>query len=233
MFRSLFIKPNNKPKMEDTKILIADDHHLVAESLSMLLDSVPGFKIVGAVNNGWQALSFLEKNEVDIVLADYHMPLLNGVEMTMKMKETSPKTKSIILTMSEDAALIKEALKVGIYGYVIKSAEKPELINAIKTVAKGEKYFSETIVRKLAEIPELNSPNGKTRIEDVNLLTKREIEILKLVSEDLSNIEIGERLYISSTTVETHRRNLMKKLGVNSAIGLMRWGLRNGVVEGV
>ncbi|MFC3811280.1 response regulator [Lacihabitans lacunae] len=216
--------------MEDTKILIADDHHLVAESLSMLLDSVPGFTIVGAVNNGWQALSFLEKNEVDIVLADYHMPLLTGIEMTMKMKETSPNTKSIILTMSEDAALIKEALKVGIYGYVIKSAEKPELINAIKTVAKGEKYFSETIVRKLAEIPELNSPNGKTRIEDVNLLTKREIEILKLVSEDLSNIEIGERLYISSTTVETHRRNLMKKLGVNSAIGLMRWGLRNGVV---
>ena len=218
--------------MEATRILIADDHHLVAESLSMLLSTVDGFEIVGTVNNGWQALSFAEKNIVDIVLADYHMPLLNGIEMTMRMKDTSPKTRSIMLTMSEEAQHIKEALKVGIYGYVMKSAEKPELINAIRTVANGEKYFSERIVKKLAEIPEYESPNGKTRVEDVNPLTKREIEILKLITEDLSNIEIGDRLHISSTTVETHRRNLMKKLGVNSAIGLMRWGLRNGVVEG-
>ena len=158
------------------------------------------------------------------------MPLLNGIEMTMRMKDTSPKTKSIMLTMSEDAQHIKEALKVGIYGYVMKSAEKPELINAIRTVAKGEKYFSERIVKKLAEIPAYDSPNGKTKVEDINPLTKREIEILKLITEDLSNIEIGDRLHISSTTVETHRRNLMKKLGVSSAIGLMRWGLRNGVV---
>jgi DNA-binding NarL/FixJ family response regulator len=216
--------------MEATRILIADDHHLVAESLSMLLGTVDGFHVVGTVNNGWQALSFAEKNTVDIVLADYHMPLLNGIEMTMRLKDTSPKTRSIMLTMSEEAQHIKEALKVGIYGYVMKSAEKPELINAIRTVANGEKYFSERIVKKLAEIPEYQSPNGKTRVEDVNPLTKREIEILKLITEDLSNIEIGDRLHISTTTVETHRRNLMKKLGVNSAIGMMRWGLRNGVV---
>ena len=217
--------------METTKILISDDHHLVAESLSMLLSSVEGFEIVGAVNNGWQALSFAEKNLVDVVLTDYHMPLLNGVEMTMKMKETSPNTKCIMLTMSEESQHIKEALKVGIYGYVMKSAEKPELINAIKIVASGEKYFSDTIVKKLAEIPDLESPNGKTRLKDVETLTKREIEIIRLVAEDLSNREIGEKLHIASTTVETHRRNLMKKIGVNSAVGLLRLGLRNGVVE--
>ncbi|SOE21173.1 DNA-binding response regulator, NarL/FixJ family, contains REC and HTH domains [Spirosomataceae bacterium TFI 002] len=219
--------------MKNTKILIADDHHLVAESLSLLLASVSGFEIVGITNNGWQALSFVEKNAVDIVLTDYHMPFLNGIEMTIRMKAVSPHTKCIILTMSEEADHIKEALKVGVYGYVMKSAEKPELVRAIQSVALGDKYFSESVVKKLAEIPEYNSPNGKTRVEDVIPLTKREIEILRLVSEDLSNIEIGKRLFISSTTVETHRRNLMKKLGVSTAIGLMRWGLKHGIVEGV
>jgi DNA-binding NarL/FixJ family response regulator len=218
--------------MKTTRILIADDHHLVAESLCLLLGAVEGFAIMGSVNNGWQALDFVEKNEVDIVLADLHMPLLSGIEMTAKLKYTAPNTRCILLTMSEEAEHIRQGLQVGIYGYVMKSAEKPELIEAIRTVAKGEKYFSERIVRKLAEIPETESPTGKMRIEDIGLLTKREIEILKLIAQDHSNAEIADQLSISATTVETHRRNLMKKLGVNSAIGLMRWGLKNGVLEG-
>jgi DNA-binding NarL/FixJ family response regulator len=219
--------------MKTIRILIADDHHLVAESLTLLLGTVEGFSVLGSVNNGWQALDFVEKNPVDIVLADLHMPLLNGIEMTMKLKESSPATKCILLTMSEEAQHIREGIQAGIHGYVMKSAEKPELILAIQKVAAGERYFSDRIVRKLAEIPDIESPNGKTRIIDIEQLTKREVEIVKLVSEDLSNAEIAERLYISGTTVETHRRNLMKKLGVNSAIGLMRWGLKNGVLDGV
>ncbi len=219
--------------MPTTKILIADDHHLVAESLSMLLGTVDKFEIMGVVNNGWQALSFIETHKVDIVLADIHMPLLNGLEMAIKLREKPTSTYIIMLTMSEDPHHIREALQAGVHGYVMKSAEKPELIKAIKTVMKGEKYFSEKIINKLAEVADDQSPNGKSRIEDIMPLTKREIEILRLVVEDLSNIEIGERLDISSTTVETHRRNLMKKVGVNTAIGLMRWGLRHGLVEGV
>ncbi|MCU0468152.1 MAG: response regulator transcription factor [Arcicella sp.] len=219
--------------MPTIKILIADDHHLVAQSLSLLLETTEGFEIMGIVNNGWQALSFIENNKVDVLLADIHMPLLNGIEMAIKLQE-KPQTPSIlILTMSEEAQQIREAIQAGVHGYVMKSAEKPELIKAIKTVVSGERYFSEKIVKKLAEIQEVKSPNGKTRIEDVIPLTKREIEILRLVVEDLSNVEIGERLHISSTTVETHRRNLMKKVGVSTAIGLMRWGLRHGLVEGV
>jgi DNA-binding NarL/FixJ family response regulator len=219
--------------MKTIGILIADDHHLVAESLSLLLGTVEGFRILGTVNNGWQALDFAEKNQVDIVLADLHMPLLNGIEMTMKLKESMPKVKSLLLTMSEEAQHIREGIQAGIYGYVMKSAEKPELIMAIRKVAAGEKYFSERIVRKLAEIPDLESPNGKTRVIDIEQLTKREIEIVRLISQDLSNVEIADQLHISGTTVETHRRNLMKKLGVSSAIGLMRWGLKNGVLDNV
>lgn len=216
--------------MPTTKILIADDHHLVAESLSMLLETVDNFEIQGIVNNGWQALSFIENNNVDIVLADIHMPLLNGIEMALKLKEAGNNIKIIVLTMSEEAHHIREALQAGVHGYVMKSAEKPELIKAIKTVASGEKYFSEKIIKKLAEIPNSEAVNGKTQLQDVNPLTSRELEILKLVIDDQSNISIAQQLNISSTTVETHRRNLMKKVGVNTAVGLMKWALKSGVV---
>lgn len=219
--------------MPTIKILIADDHHLIAESLSMLLGAVEKFEILGIVNNGWQALSFIENNKVDVVLTDIHMPLLNGIEMAMRLRESAISTYIIMLTMSEESHHIREALQADVHGYVMKSAEKPELIKAIKTVFGGEKYFSEKIIKKLAEIEDIQSPNGKARIEDVMPLTKRETEILRLVVEDLSNVEISKYLHISSSTVETHRRNLMKKVGVSTAIGLMRWGLRHGLVEGV
>ncbi|MFN3849787.1 MAG: response regulator [Spirosomataceae bacterium] len=217
--------------MIPTRILITDDHHLVADSLSILLSTVENIDVVGMVSNGWQAINFLENNEVDIILADLHMPLLNGIDMTIRVREQFPKVKVIILTMSEEAQSIREALQAGIYGYVMKSAERPELIKAIKTVAEGERYFSEKIVKKLAEIPNENNPNGKSSIKDNTPLTQRELEILRLITQDLTNIEIGENLGISSTTVETHRRNLMKKVGVSTAIGLMRWALKHGLVE--
>lgn len=219
--------------MKPIKILIADDHQLVAESLSLLLGTVEGFEITGIVNNGWQAIDFTDKFPIDILLADYHMPLLNGVELITKLSEKSHGVKTIMLTMSENPENIKDSIQAGVYGYVMKSAEKPELVNAIKTVHDGQKYFSEKIVRKLAEIPNENAVNGKLIVQDIQSLTKREIEIVRLVAEDLSNTEIGNHLNISSTTVETHRRNLMKKIGVSTAVGMVRWGLRHGVVDGI
>lgn len=131
--------------------------------------------------------------------------------------------------MSEEAHHIREALQAGVHGYVMKSAEKPELIKAIKTVASGEKYFSEKIIKKLAEIPNSEAVNGKTQLQDVNPLTSRELEILKLVIDDQSNVSIAQQLNISSTTVETHRRNLMKKVGVNTAVGLMKWAIKSKI----
>lgn len=216
--------------MNLTKILIADDHQLVAESLAMMLETEPEFVIAGIVNNGWQALNFVEQNEVDVILTDYHMPLLNGKELTLKLREISPESRCIILTMSEEAEHIRECVQVGVYGYVMKSAERSELVKAIQQVAGGDKYFSERIVHKLAEIPDDNSPNGKSRVEDVSILTKRELEILQLITQDMTNVQMADHLNLSPTTVETHRRNLMKKLGISTAIGLMRWGLKNGVV---
>jgi DNA-binding NarL/FixJ family response regulator len=217
--------------MTPTRILIADDHHLVADSLSILLDTVEDFEVSGTVSNGWQALNYIDNNNVDVLLVDLHMPLLNGIDTAMRLHEQNSTVKVIILTMSEEACHIKEALQAGIHGYVMKSAERPELIKAIQTVAKGEKYFSEKIIRKLAELPNDNNPNGKASIKDNIPLSDRELEILRCVTRDMSNIDIGYELNISSTTVETHRRNIMKKLGVNTAVGLMRWAIKHQLIE--
>lgn len=216
-------------RMNPIRILIADDHHLVADSLNLLLSTEASFEVVATVSNGQQALNFLIENEVDILLSDYHMPILNGVELVMKLKEHHIEVKTIMLTMNEEASFIKESIQVGVYGYVMKSAEKEELVRVIKKVAAGEKYFGENTIKKLAEI-ELE-PSQRMTLADIQSLTKRELEIIRLVLEDLGNAEIGYRLGISTATVETHRRNLMKKIGVNSSIGLMRWGLKNGLVD--
>jgi DNA-binding NarL/FixJ family response regulator len=217
--------------MTPTRILIADDHPLVADSLSMMLSTVEDFEVVGTVSNGWQAITFIENNPVDILLADIHMSLLNGINMSIRLFEQKIPIKIVIVSMSEEAQHIKEAVQAGVHGYVMKSSERPELIKAIRVVMSGEKYFSEKIVRKLAEMPNSNNVNGRENIQNNVPLTEREMQIMRFITQDLSNIEIGAELCISSTTVETHRRNLMKKLGVSTAVGLMRWALKHQLIE--
>lgn len=213
------------------RILIADDHPIVADSLSMLLDTVEGFEVIGIVTNGWQVLQRLENESVDIVLTDLHMPVLNGIDLCMKLREQHPKVRVIILTMSEEAHSIREALQAGVYGYVMKSAERPELIQAIRTVAKGERYFSNKIVMILAQLPNEDNATGKADINDNISLTKREIEIIRLIAQGLCNADIAESLNISAMTVKTHRQNLMKKVGAGTAIGLMRWALKHKLLD--
>ncbi|WP_435353909.1 response regulator transcription factor [Emticicia sp. SJ17W-69] len=210
------------------RVLIADDHVIVAESLSILIDTMDGIEVVGTVNNGWQVLTFLETNDADVVLTDLHMPLMNGIETTIRVREKYPKVAVMLLTMSEETSVIKEALVAGVDGYIMKRAERKELEQAIKTVASGQKFFSEAVVMRLAQMPNPNTTNGKDNIAEHISLTPREIEVMQLVIQDLSNNEIAEKIFISPTTVETHRRNLMKKLGVSSALGLMRWAMKHG-----
>ncbi len=210
------------------RVLIADDHVIVAESLSILIDTMDGIEVVGTANNGWQVLTFLETNDADVVLTDLHMPLMNGIETIIRVHEKYPKVAVMLLTMSEEPAVIKEALVAGVDGYIMKRAERKELERAIKTVASGQKFFSEAVVMRLAQMPNPNTTNGKDSVAENLSLTPREIEVMRLVIQDLSNAEIAEKIFISSTTVETHRRNLMKKLGVNTALGLMRWAMKHG-----
>lgn len=217
--------------MKKIKILIADDHLIVAESLNILIDMMADFEVVGTVKNGWEALSFVDKHEVDLVLSDLHMPVMNGIETTIRLREKFPKVKIILLTMSEEPGIIKEALIAGIDGYIMKNIEKKELETAIRRVVSGQKYFSEAVVMRLAQVPNQATPSGKDEISENIPLTPREIEIMQLIIQELTNVEIAEKIFISPTTVETHRRNLMKKLGVSSALGLMKYALKHGLIK--
>lgn len=217
--------------MQKIRVLIADDHVIVAESLGFLIDTINGIEVVGIKNSGTQVLKFLENEETDIILIDYHMPLMNGIETTIRVREKYPKIRIMLLTMAEEPAIIKEALTAGASGYIVKKIEKAELEIAIKTVASGKKYLSDEAVMRLAEIPNLNTPSGMEEVNENIPLTPREIEILKLIAQEFSNAAIAQKIFISPTTVETHRRNLMKKLGVNSALGVYKYAMKNGMID--
>lgn len=217
--------------MTTIKILIADDHNIVAESLSILIDTMDGMEVLGTASNGWQVLTFLENNAVDLVMIDLHMPLLNGIETTIKIREKYPKVKVLMLTMSEDATLIKDALQAGVNGYVMKRAEKAELAKAINLVASGQRYFSDAVVFKLAEMPNPKTTTGKDSPEENVPLTSREVEILRMIVAEMTNTDIAKKLYIAPKTVETHRRNLMKKVGVTSALGLLKYAMKHHLIE--
>lgn len=218
-------------KMKKTKILLADDHPIVAESLAILINMMDDFEVIGTVNNGWEVLSFVETNEVDLVLSDLHMPVMNGIETTIRLREKFPHIKIMLLTMSEETVIIKEALVAGIDGYMMKNIERKELQTALRQVANGQKYYSQAVVMRLAEIPNPATASGKDEISEHMPLTPREIEIMQLIIQELTSAEIAEKIFISPTTVETHRRNLMKKLGVSSALGLMKYALKHGLVK--
>ena len=217
--------------MPTIKILIADDHPMVAESLGMLLDVQDNLEVIGTVNNGWQALSFVEDNQPDIIIADLQMPLLNGINMTLRVREKFPKIKVILLTMSEEATDIKDGIQAGIHAYIMKSAERPELLKAIEVVSGGQKYFSAKIEKKLSEIPNPENAGGRLLIDDQVPLTKRELEIVRMILLNKSSNEISDSLFLSLNTVHTHRRNIMKKIGVNNSIGLMQWAIKHDLIE--
>ena len=215
--------------MEPIRVLLADDHELLLESLSLLLSHIEQVTIIGAVSDGKQALRFLEQHEVDIVLADLNMPVLNGLGLVSEIRQHHPKVRVILLTMVEEAAQIREAIQIGVDGYLLKKSNRAEVERAIRAVAEGQTYFSTAITRQLAQLPNENSTTGRLETSQIESLTTREREILILIIQDFTNQQIAEQLFISPLTVETHRRNIFRKLDVSSALGLMRYAIRNGM----
>ncbi|GAB3697789.1 response regulator transcription factor [Spirosoma flavus] len=215
--------------MDTIRVLLADDHDILLESLTLLLSRIDQVEVVGAVSNGQQALLFLQQNKVDVVLADLNMPILNGLGLASEIRKHHSQVRIILLTMVEEAAQIRDAIQIGVDGYLLKKSKRAEVEMAIRTVAGGQTYFSSAITRQLAQLPDATSTSGQLQADEVETLTAREREILFLIIQDLTNQEIAARLFISSLTVETHRRNLYRKLGVSSALGLMRYALRNGM----
>lgn len=214
------------------RLIIADDHQFILESIEILISTMPDVEVVGIYNNAAGVLEALKSDEnIDIVLTDNNMPEMTGIELTYKIRQEYPKTKVILLTVSEDAATIQAAFNAGISGYLMKKAGRIELETALKTVMAGKKYFSESVVFELLNRDKnMAELDNEPVAEKLKNLSDREIEIIKLIANELNSNEIAERLFLSPATVETHRHNILKKLGLKSSIGLVRFAVDNGLV---
>lgn len=217
--------------MGKIKILLADDHQLFLDGLSALLAQIASVEIVAAVGDGAQLLEKLKGSEGDLVIVDLHMPVLGGLETTKMIRELYPAVKVLGLTMDNELDSIQDMLEAGASGYILKNTGKAELETAILQVMKGEVYLSQSLSAQLAQRLLLKKKAVAEETCELDMLTEREVEILKMVALENSNTEIAEKLYISPKTVETHRKNLMKKIGVRNSLGIYKFAVKHQLIN--
>ncbi|HLE32001.1 MAG TPA: response regulator transcription factor [Bacteroidota bacterium] len=213
--------------MDPIKILLADDHALIRTGIKNLLEGHSEFKVVGEASDGDEALQKAKSLSPDVVIIDISMPKLSGIEATRQIVKRHPSTRVLVLTMHENAEYVYQIFKAGAGGYILKNAGKEELIDAIRSVADGKRFVgrhvSELMISEyMKKADERDGSAGQTA------LTSREREILELIAQGLNNQQIGERLFISPRTVDTHRTNIMQKLHVHDAANLVRYALEHG-----
>ncbi|MBN3035393.1 MAG: response regulator transcription factor [Bacteroidales bacterium] len=216
--------------MKKIRVIIADDHHLIIDGIRSLLEEADDIAIVGEASNGRELIELLFLVSADVILLDVEMPVMNGIEAARNIKTNHRDVRIIILTMHQERGLIQQLIDLGADGYLLKNSDRTELIQAIRRVASGVPYFSHQVTLAL-----LNKTAPMSRSSEdghlLSLLTPREIEIMKLIAEGHSNRQIGESLFISHRTVDTHRTNLMKKIGAANIAALIRFAVRNGFIE--
>jgi len=210
-------------KGKRVKVILVDDHRIVLDGLVSLLESDPDFVILAALGTGEEVIEFFKQEQPDILLTDYSLPGISGLELTRAIKRDYPKTKVIALSMHDEAHLVKNLLKEGVDGYLLKNIKQFELKNALKQVMLGMPYVSPEITKLLMH--DLNNP-----AEGNSLLTDRERDILRLISKEFSNKQIAEKLFISERTVETHRKNIFRKTNTTSLVGLIKYAFANNLV---
>ncbi|MFV0606013.1 MAG: response regulator [Niabella sp.] len=219
-------------KTTPIKILIVDDQQIVIDGIAALVSSVPYLKIVGGIHNTTMLNETVQKHSPDVILMDLNMPDKDGIECIKELKELVPDIKILMLTGYDDIELIREALKRGARGYLLKNTGKTELLTAIKTVAKGNRYLDsnvqDKIIQSFTDEPVGRETDPENNIS--NLLSKRENEILKLIIEGKKSSEIATELYISINTVDTHRKNILAKCEVKNTAQLIALASKSGLI---
>ena len=201
---------------------------MLRAGLRSLLNAESDLEVVGEAGDGREALRLAEKLRPDVVLLDINMPGPNGIEVTEELKRDYPKIAVLILTVHEDYSLLQEAVRVGAAGYIIKRAVESELINAIHSVAGGDLYVHPAMTRALLQ--DL-SPDDPSSGASIKALTRREIEVLRLIAQGNTNRQIAEALCLSVRTVESHRSNIMDKLSLSSRVELVHYAMEHGLLE--
>ena len=209
-------------------LMLADDHRIVRHGLRLILAADPELQLVGEADDGLQAVRMAERLQPDVLVLDVKMPGLGGLEVARRVARQSPRTHIVILSMHANEAYVVEALRAGASAYVLKDSSAEDLVKAIHEVVAGRRYFSPPITE-----PALSAYVDRTEgtaLDPLHALTAREREVLQLTTEGHSGVEIGKRLFISPRTVETHRANIMRKLGVRNQKELVRYATQRGLL---
>lgn len=201
-----------------TKIAITDDHQLVLKGIAAMLDPVKEVQITGAYANAAETELGIAANRPDVLFLDINLPDRNGIDLSKVLLKKYPDLKIIALTNFEDISFVKRMLKNGVHGYLLKNTDKIELMKALKTVLSNELYLPEQLQKKLL----YQSNKQETNKHLTPKLTKREMDVLRAISEELTTEEISIKLFISPKTVETHRMNIMSKLGAKNSVGIIK-----------
>ena len=211
------------------KVLIADDHAIVRAGLRALIKDEPSLELVGEATGGVEVIELAEQLDVDIILLDLSMPDLDGITVTRKIKQIKPLARILILTVHEDEGLMREVIKAGASGYILKRAAESELISAINVVLRGDLYIDPAMMRSILTDPDVKPasiPSGK-----IEPLTPRETDVLKLIVQGYTNRQIAEEFSLSVRTVEGHRSNLSEKLGLHNRVELVRYARDHGLIQ--
>jgi DNA-binding NarL/FixJ family response regulator len=201
------------------RVILAEDHDILRDGLQSILANDDQIKIVGEASNGKMLIDLMKTVPVDVVLMDINMPVMNGLEATEYITENYKKVKVVALSMMEHSSYLQQMLKAGAKGYILKSTGKNELISAIKKVMDNEIYISQEMASKQDE------KEGKIK------LTKRELQVLELLAEGLTNKEIAEKIFLSKRTVETHRKNLIVKTKSKNTSSLIKYAINEGILK--
>lgn len=212
------------------RALICDDHMMVRQGVRMVLQSEPDIELVGEAGTGEEAVALAAELKPDVVIMDLSLPDISGIDATRRIKEAVPATRVIALTMHEEEPYVLEVLKAGADGYIVKRSAAADLVNAIRQVIQGQAVLDPVVTRAVVS-GYVTRPAPTTAAREDIPLTPRELEILVLVAEGNTNAEIAKKLYISEKTVQTHRSNMLDKLGIHDRTELVRYAIRLGLIE--
>lgn len=214
------------------RVMLVEDHAVVREGLKALLQAEKDIVIVGEAESGEDVLEIAARTNPQVVVMDLRLKKMSGVEATRALRESFPGLKVIVLSMYDEEDMVMRALRAGAAGYVLKKAGVAELVKAIRFVAQGEAYLDPVIARRLVDRLQKEGAAGERgKTKEGPELTPREQEILLLIAQGLTNVEIARRLYISVKTVQTHRANLMQKLGVHDRVELVKYAFKSGLLS--
>ncbi len=219
-------------KLKKIRVHIADDHQVLIDGIKAVLKTEKGIEVVGCSFNGEEVLEWYDSNTSDVLVLDINMPKIDGIKVLQEFKKRDSQPHIVILSSYDDIKLVKEVLKIGAKGFLAKKCAAEEIVEAIKTVGLGEQYFSDYIQNKLLTSfsGESNEQDGLNDTTFFSSLTNREKEILGLISNEYSTKEIASSLFITVNTVETHRKNLIKKLKVKNVVGLALYAHKHQLI---